>query len=158
MLKSLVKGQIRKAGFDKTTPLVQNLSFGAYNRKFRPNRTEADWLCSDKRELDAYLSDPLCCGSISAGLFWQLLDAMQRTGRDSYETWDHSTPVLLLSGADDPVGNAGKGMRTVAKKMKSGGLADVTLKLIPGARHDILHETASGSADEAVEEILSFLR
>ena len=49
LLKALVKGQIRKAGFDKTTPLVQKLSFGAYNQKFRPNRTEADWLCADSR-------------------------------------------------------------------------------------------------------------
>ena len=155
LLKSLVKGQIRKAGFDKTTPLVQKLSFGAYNQKFRPNRTEADWLCADERELDAYLADPLCRRSISAGLFWQLLDGMQRTGRDSYKTWNRNTPVLLLSGAADPVGNAGKGMKALEKKM--GGLAHVTLTLIPGARHDVLHEMASGGAEQAAEAILSFL-
>ena len=158
MLKALVKGQIRKAGFDQSTPLVQNLSFGAYNQKFRPNRTQADWLCADEEELDRYLADPLCRRSISSGLFWQLLDAMQRTGKDSYESWNHSTPVLLLSGADDPVGDAGKGMRTVERKMKAGGLSDVTLKLIPGARHDVLHEIQCGGRDLALEAILDFLQ
>ena len=137
---------------------MQKLSFGAYNQKFQPNRTEADWLCGDAQALDEYLSDPLCRKSISAGLFWQLLDGMERTGKDSYEAWNPETPVLLLSGAEDPVGNAGKGMKTVEKKMKSGGLTNVTLKLIPGARHDVLHETVSGGAEKAVEEILSFLQ
>ena len=66
-------------------------------------------------------------------------------------------PVLLIAGADDPVGNAGKGMKTVQKKMQNGGLTEVTLKLIPGARHDLLHETVSGGAKKAIEEILSFL-
>ena len=157
LLKSLVKGQIRRAGFDSATSLVQKLSFGAYNQKLRPNRTEADWLCADDRELDAYLADPLCRSSISAGLFWQLLDGMQRTGRDSYEAWNRNTPVLLLSGAEDPVGNAGKGMQALRRKMKAGGLRNVRLLLIPGARHDVLHERASGGAQQATEAILSFL-
>ena len=158
LLKWLVKGQIRKAGFDSTTALVQKLSFGAYNQKFRPSRTEADWLCADSRELDGYLADPLCRSSISSGLFWQLLDAMQRTGSDSYEYWDSDVPVLLLSGAEDPVGSAGKGMAALEKKMCAGGLKHVTLKLIPGARHDVLHEKACGGADLAAEAILDFLR
>ena len=157
LLKSLVRGQIRRAGFDSSTPLVHQLSFGAYNGKFRPNRTEADWLCADEEELDGYLADPLCRRTISSGLFWQLLDAMQRTGADPYESWDPDTPVLLLSGAEDPVGSAGKGMRTVEKKMKAGGLRQVTLTLIPGARHDLLHERACGGAQAAEKAILAFL-
>ena len=48
-------------------------------------------------------------------------------------------------------------MKTVQKKMQNGGLTEVTLKLIPGARHDLLHETVSGGAKKAIEEILSFL-
>ena len=107
MLKALVKGQIRKAGFDRTTDLVRNLSFGAYNQKFRPNRTQADWLCGDPEQLDDYLADPLCRKEISAGLFWQLLDGMQRTGADPYTTWNREMPVLLISGGADPVGSFG---------------------------------------------------
>ena len=158
LLKAIVRGQIRRAGFDHTTPLVQALSLGAYNRKFAPNRTRSDWLCADTEALDAYLADPLCRQDISAGLFWQLLDGMQRTGGDSYASWRRDLPVLLLSGGDDPVGNAGKGVRALEKKMKRGGLTHVTVRLIPGARHDLLHEKQGGCAAAAEEAILRFLQ
>ena len=157
LLKAAVRGQIRKYGFDVSTPMVEKLSFGAYNQKFRPNRTQADWLCADPQQVDAYLSDPKCCPSISAGLFWQLLDAIQRTGKDSYSLWNREMPVLLLSGGDDPVGNAGQGMKALQQKMKRGGLTDVTLELIPGARHDLLHEDAGGRAEQAVRVLSDFL-
>ena len=48
IMMGIVNGEIKKAGFDKTTDLVRQLSFGTYNQKFKPNRTAADWLCSDE--------------------------------------------------------------------------------------------------------------
>ena len=159
LLKAVVRGQIRKSGFDRPTPLVRQLSFGAYNRNFRPNRTEADWLCADSAELDGYLADPLCRPGISAGLFWQLLDSMERVGSPkACRNWDPEAPVLLLSGGDDPVGNGGKGVRAVQKQLRKAGIRHITLTLLPGARHDVLHEEASGCAAAARKCILDFLR
>ena len=144
----IVKGQIQKVGFDQTTDLVRQLSFGAYNRKFKPNRTTADWLCADEAELDKYLADPLVRRDISAGLFWELLGSMKRTGGAcEYDGWDTSLPVLLISGQDDPVGNGGKGAQAIYQRMKKSGMEDVTLKLFPGARHDLLHEAQHGAQD-----------
>ena len=62
-------------------------------------------------------------------------------------------PVLLISGEDDPVGDAGKGVRLVEKSMKNAGLTNVTLKLYPGARHDVLHEEKSGTASSVYQAI-----
>lgn len=150
LIKAIVNGQIRKGGFDSSTPLVDKLSFGTYNQKFAPNRTAADWLCADSNELDAYLSDPLCRKTISSGLFSQLLGAMQRTGgKSAYAHWNRKMPVLLLSGQDDPVGDAGKGVLAVKKAMEKAGIANLSVQLFPGARHDLLHEEAGGSAAKA---------
>ena len=147
---SIVKSQIAKAGFDSTTPLVKKLSFDTYNRQFAPSRTVSDWLCSDDMELDAYLADPLCRESISAGLFCSLLESMKRTGgKDAYDAWPKTVPVLLLSGRNDPVGSSGKGVPVVKKAMDRAGLKNVMIHLFEGARHDILHEEASGCADNA---------
>lgn len=157
-IMAIVKGEIKKVGHDNTTDLVRNLSFGTYNKKFSPNRTKADWLCSDETELDKYIADRLCKEDISAGLFWQLLASMKRTAdKNTYLKWNKNMPVLLMSGADDPVGDAGKGVRLVEKAMKNAGLTNVTLKLYPGARHDILHEEKSGVASSVFQAIKDML-
>ena len=154
VMMGIVNGQIKKAGFDKTTDLVRQLSFGTYNQKFKPNRTAADWLCADEAEIDKYLADPLVRKDISAGLFRELLGSMKRTGSAyEYDGWDTSLPVLLISGQDDPVGNGGKGVQTIYNRMKKTGMENVTVKLFPAARHDLLHEERNGA--EAARKLIA---
>ena len=158
IMQWIVKGQIKKTGFDKTTDLVRQLSFGAYNQKFKPNRTAADWLCADEVELGKYLADPLVRRDISAGLFWDLLGSMKRTGSAyEYDGWDTGLPILLISGQDDPVGDAGKGVHAIYSRMKKSGMEHVTIKLFPGARHDLLHEEQNG-ADAARKLIAEWIK
>lgn len=154
VMMAIVKGQIKKAGFDKTTDLVRQLSFGTYNQKFKPNRTAADWLCANEAELDKYLADPLVRRDISAGLFRELLGSMKRTGSAfEYDGWDTGLPILLISGRDDPVGDSGNGVQAIYKRMKKAGMENVTVALFPGARHDLLHEETATS--DAVQRQIS---
>ena len=158
IMMAIVKGEFKKAGFDGTTDLIKQLSFGTYNQKFKPNRTEADWLCSDANALDNYLADPLVRKNISAGLFWELLGSMKRSGSAfEYDGWDTSLPILLLSGQDDPVGDGGKGVRAIYNRMKKTGMENVTLNLLSDARHDIFHEEANGTAEEVRSGIIKWM-
>ena len=153
IMQWIVKGQIQKAGFDGTTDLVRQLSFGTYNQKFKPNRTSADWLCADEAELDKYLADSLVRKDISAGLFWELLGSMKRSGRACAYG---GLPILLISGQDDPVGNGGKGVQEIHRRLVSGH-ENVTIKLFPGARHDLLHEE-KGGAEKARKLIAEWIK
>ena len=158
IMMAVVKGQIKKAGFDGTTDLVKQLSFGTYNQKFKPNRTEADWLCSDTESLDQYLADPLVRKNISAGLFWELLGSMKRTGKaESYAGWKKEMPVLLLYGSEDPVGDSGKGVPKLCALMKKAGMQAIDCQQFPGARHDIFHEETSGTAENVRHCIADWL-
>ena len=158
VMMGIVKGQIKKAGYDQTTDLVRQLSFGTYNQKFKPNRTDADWLCSDEAQLDQYLADPLVRKDISAGLFYELLGSMKRTAsRFEYDGWDTGLPILLLAGKDDPVGDGGKGVQRIYKRMKKTGMENVTLRLFEKARHDIFHEEKSGSAEKVRHSICDWI-
>ena len=158
IMMGVVNGQIKKAGFDKTSDLVRKLSFGTYNQKFKPNRTVADWLCADETELDKYLADPLVRKDISAGLFWELLGSMKRTGSTyEYDGWDTGLPILLISGQDDPVGDGGKGVQEISRRMQKSGMENVTMKLFPGARHDLLHEEKNG-ADAARKSVAEWIK
>lgn len=151
IMMAIVNGQVKKVGFDGYSPLVRQLSFGTYNQKFKPNRTEKDWLCSDDETLDGFIADSLCRENFSAGLFYQMLSAMKRTGsKNAYDTWNREKPILLICGAQDPVGNMGNGAKAVMNAMKQAGL-DVTFHLLSGSRHMILGEQASGAANQAVK-------
>lgn len=158
MLMPVVKREIKANGFNSSTQKVNKLSFETYNQKFAPNMTSVDWLCSDTTQRIKYRGDPLCRKTISAGLFWQLLDSMKRTGKlSSYRKWDKQMPVLLLSGQDDPVGDFGKGVQRVRQSMSRAGMKHIQMYLIPGARHDLLHEEKSGGSDEALDILTNWL-
>ena len=48
---------------------------------------------------------------------------------------------MLTAGEDDPVGQYGNGVKQVYNDLKLAGKKDVTLRLYPGMRHEILNET-----------------
>lgn len=158
VLLKVIQGEIKRGGFDHSTPRVQQMSFENYNKRFAPNQTPFDWLCADEGQLALYARDTLCRKEISSGLFYQLVDAMRRTGSaQTYQTWQPDMPVLLLSGAEDPVGDSGKGAERVHRAMLKAGLSDVEMHLLPQARHDLLHEISSGASAAALDTVVQWL-
>lgn len=158
IMKAIVKGQVKKVSVDGFSSLVQRLSFGVYNQKFQPSRTDRDWLCSDEAQLDRFIGDPLIRRAISAGLFYQMLDAMERTGsQKSYANWNKDMPVLLLYGDADPVGNFGKGVPNIYRQMQAAGFTHVQMQQLIGARHLILWEESCGAAEITRHAIADWL-
>ena len=158
VLIQIVKREITAHGFDSSTPLIDKMSFENYNQKFAPNTTPYDWLCADEEQRAAYCEDSLCRRHISAGLFYQLMDAMRRTGKKStYVKWNKTVPILLLSGQKDPVGDFGKGIQQVKNSMDHAGIKDIEVHLIPDARHDALHEEKNGGAEAAIDIIQKWM-
>ena len=83
---------------------------------------------------------------------------MKRSGGAfEYDGWDTSLPILLISGQEDPVGDAGKGVRTIYNRMKKAGMENVILNLLPNGRHDIFHEDANGTAEAVCHYIADWL-
>lgn len=142
-------------GPDTVSPLVNALSLGAYNKQFRPNRTSADWISRDEQVVDAYLRDPWCTFMPTVGLFRDMLGGLQyiASGR-ALSQMDPDTPVYLFSGEQDPVGSCGKGVGRVYGYFKKHGTKDLTPKLYPGGRHEMLNEL---NREEVYEDVLSWL-
>ena len=63
-------------------------------------------------------------------------------------------PVLFTSGAEDPVGNFGKGVRKVYEKYRAAGIQDVSLHLYTGDGHEILNET---DREQVYQDLLEWL-
>ena len=63
--------------------------------------------------------------------------------------WEKELPVLIVSGSEDPLGNKGKGVVVLKKKMIQSGLENVQMEIIEEARHDVLHEYNNGASKKA---------
>jgi alpha-beta hydrolase superfamily lysophospholipase len=121
--------------------LLDNLSFGAFGRAFQPQKTNFDWLSRDENEVQAYINDPLCGFVCTSRFFIDLLTGIALANRRSLMTRiPKDKPLFLISGANDPVGNFGKGVQKVYEAYKESGIEDVTIQLVKGARHEILNE------------------
>ena len=141
LVKMLAQKESRKAGEDHTTPMIHKLTFEMYNKQFAPNQTDYDWLCASKEGVESYIADPLRGEDMSAGLFREMLNGMIYSGSvKNQKKMDKNIPVLLISGAEDPVGENGKGVQATYRSFKKVGMKDVSVKLYPGLRHDIFIE------------------
>ena len=131
----------RRVGEDQASPAVDRLAFGAYNKRFAPNRTGFDWLSLNPENVDRYIADPLCGGSASIGLFREMLGGLRFIAKPgNLKKMNANTPVLFLSGAMDPVGECGKGVQRAYRSFLKAGARDVSIQLYPELRHEILNE------------------
>lgn len=128
-------------GEDYRSSMVNNLALGSYNKAFEPARTKNDWLTRDEAIVDAYEANPLNQFIFTVNgycnLFCGMRDAQRR---ENLEKIPKDLPILVVSGKEDPVGECGKGPQTVADSYRKTGIRNVTVKLYPEDRHEILNE------------------
>jgi alpha-beta hydrolase superfamily lysophospholipase len=138
------------------SPILQSLCFGAYNKCFQPNRTPSDWVSSDPAVVDAYMADPFCQVIPTVTLMHDMLWGIRfNQKRSNLAQMDPKTPILFLSGALDPVGNNGAGVKKAYQSFLDAGCQDVTLKLYPEGRHEMLNER---NRSQVFDDLLDWLR
>lgn len=121
--------------------LLDKLSFGSFNKQFKPERTKFDWLSRDEKMVDKYIEDEFCGGVFSCGFFLDLFQGIKKI--NSWKIIDaipKDLPVLIISGENDPVGDNSKGVQKVIGKFKKAGLEDLEFKFYKNARHEMLNE------------------
>lgn len=142
---------------DETKPnqALQNLVFGSYNRKVEHPRTPYDWLSRDADIVDAYIAHPLCGFTASAGLLRDLVKGIHFVEQPNHlAAMRKNLPVFFIAGGDDPVGNYGKGVQKTAEAFRKAGLTDVSVRIYPLCRHEILNEI---NRQEIFEDISQWL-
>jgi len=141
---------------DYRSPFFTAMSIGAYNKPFEKAgaRTPCDWLSRDDEQVDKYVADPRCGFMFSLAADRLLIDAIELANHPiTYAHTPRDLPLLLISGGDDPVGNAGVGPTQVANGYGA-LLKDVTLKLYPHGRHEMLNEI---NRDEVTADVIGWL-
>ena len=152
---AICAGESRLRGPRHPSRLLNALAFGPYQRHFAPNRTEADWISRDAKEVDRYVADPWC-GFVCTSSFFRDLVA----GQGAVNTASHAAavpadlPMLLASGDRDPVGAMGRGVQRAATLYRRAGVREVSVLLYPGGRHELLNET---NRDQVTGDILTWI-
>ena len=123
--------------------LVRDMTYGAPYKQFDCTGATPDnsWLTKDVEIVKKYYSDPKCTFTFSLGAYRGLVESTKYDNNmDNIAKMKKSLPILFASGADDPVGNCGKGVQQAYDKFKSAGMEDLSIKLYDNDRHEILNE------------------
>ncbi|MFD3155521.1 alpha/beta hydrolase [Haloimpatiens sp. FM7330] len=151
----IAKREIKKIGRDSRSKKLNNLSFGGYNKVFKPNRTEFDWLSRDEKEVDKYVKDPYCGGIFTAGFFYDFLGGLKLiANQKEISNIPKELPIYIFAGDKDPVGNRGKGILKLVKTYKKYKIKDLKYKLYKDGRHEMLNEI---NRDEVMKDIIEWL-
>lgn len=131
----------RKDGEDKPSAFLENLVFGSYNKRVEHPRTAYDWLSRDAKIVDAYIAHPMCGFTPTAGLLREMMKGLTYIEKPAHlEAMKKDLPVFFVAGGDDPVGSYGKGVRHTVSQFRKAGMTDVSCRIYPLCRHEILNE------------------
>ena len=135
--------------------LDEPIDLSGFNAPFAPARTDYDWLSRDEAQVDAYVADPLCgFGLDEEGGRAMFVAARPLAAHERLTAIRSSLPVYVAVGDADPVGGGLTLVTPLVDRLHEAGLEDVTLKVYPGARHEIFNET---NRDEVHADLVDWL-
>ena len=148
--------QMKLFGPEYRSTLIDSLSFGAFNKKFKPNRTPSDWLSRDTEQVDKYVADEQC-GYVCTALFYYYFFKGIRDGfaPENITRVPKDVPVYAFAGDKDPVGLEGKGFLSLVKKWKAAGVSDFTYDLYKDGRHEMMNEI---NREEVLQKLIHFIQ
>lgn len=121
--------------------LIERLAFHNYLSHIKNPRTESDWITRDEKIVDLYCENKYCNFKFTVNGYRTLFEVLTFIQKDyNIENIPRELPLLFLAGGMDPVGNYGKSVNEICCEYKKKGINDVSMKLYPDDRHEILNE------------------
>ena len=146
----LFKGQRYRSNF------LAGLCTGNNDRPFKADGLRNAWLSTNKANVQAYNNDPLCGFTFTVngyrnGLFRLMKDIYSPQG---WVVAKPELPVHFIAGSDDPCIVSIRKFSEAVSFLRARGYREVTSKLYPGLRHEILNETGR---EEVYRDVLARL-
>lgn len=139
----LAKIECKIKGRKVPSKFLDRMVFGAFNKPYKPARTDFDWLSRDNEQVDLYVNDPYCGGVFTTGFFLDFFSGLNEMFKtENTKKIPKELPMYIFSGELDPVGGKqGAMVKKTFKIYKNAGIKDIEIKLYPEARHEMLNET-----------------
>ena len=134
-LQYLFKGKRGKATW--TDKLVME----AFAKEIGIEKYRAEWLSHDPEVVLAAENDPMMDVIASAQHWMDLAKAIKSRARpENIAKVRPGIPLWIASGGADPLGQEGAAVEALGQAYRNAGLADVTVKLYEGMRHELHNE------------------
>ncbi len=140
-------------GWRHRSDLCTKITLGPYMKAF-PGEI-AGWITKRSGITDRYRDDPLCGYTFTLNGYYTLSELTLRAGsKKLIDSIPKDLPMLIISGAEDPVGEMGKGVQRMYELYKSCEIKNVKLDIRPGDRHEVHNED---DRYQVFEEIKDFI-
>ena len=149
----LTKLIIKFKGERHRSSLLHNLSVGSY--KIKGEEYDHAWITTDKEVQKAYDEDSRCGYTFTCNGFLNLFILMKECyDSNHWQLKNKKCPIYFIAGTEDPcIGNIDQFNQAV-NFMKTIGYENVTSKLYPNVRHEILNDTCK---EEVIQDIIQFM-
>lgn len=138
-------------GWEHRSKLVNDMAVGGYEKKMG-----LSWLSKNPENQEKYLNDPLCGYMFTLNAYYNMFKGLRMMNKQEKEgNALKSLPMFFVSGAEDPVGEFGKGVEKVAAGYRNRGYQNVQVKLYQNDTHEILNEL---DRETVYQDILNFLK
>lgn len=155
-LKPFLDAAVLKYGAKADAHIVGNLFNAVGNRAAgETDGSPVAWISKNRENQETYMNDPLCGFPLTLGGYRDLFAlACECARKDWASKVPQNLPIMIFSGAKDPVGFNGKGTLSVADNLVLAG-HEPTVILYPGDRHEVLFED---DYETVYHDVLSWLQ
>ena len=151
--QALIRTEIRMHGGKYPAYNIGRIMAKQFNRYIQDPVNAGAWCCSDPDVCISHAEDPLgTCFTLRA--YDDMLHGLISIRPEQWAAQVPDIPIYLFSGGADPVGDYGVGPAQVYAYLKSTGHHDVSLRIYPGKRHEMLFETNKAEVMNDVKEWL----
>lgn len=141
-------------GWEYRSKLADGLVNGKPNARIKNKRTDFDWLTRVDETVDKYIADDDCGFLFTLNGHYTVVESVDRlNSKKELTKMPKDLPVLFVSGEEDPVGGYGAGVKRAYEQFEQAGMTKLSIKLYPGARHELLNET---NREEVYKDLLEF--
>ncbi len=141
---------------EKPSKFLTKMMFGSFNKKVKDPESPNSWISYNKENVAKYDADPDCGFGPNRGFCLEFLKGMNRLWKKKFlQKIRHDLDIFLISGTDDPVSNYGKGIGKLEKMYKKYHISNVSTKLYPHMRHEILNEEGH---EEVYKDVVEFFK
>ena len=153
--RGIARAEKLRLGKRGKSQVINSMTFGKFNQSFPDAETPFDWLSRDPVEVKLYFNDSLCGFLCSTQLWIDFLDGINEISKPSHKARiPKELPLYIFAGDKDPSCDNGRGATNLANEYREAGLKNVTSKIYPDGRHEMLNET---NRNEVISDLVNWL-